>query len=245
MAYAEILRLTLAHAYFGSDVPPLTARPVEPQGFDRAQLLLRQRGAMVHVLADEEAERPAAVQLMVRGQNMQVLEVTKGVVWGGPVDLAAPLGVAEVDLAAGDAPMASEPPRRLGQDIATLDIALPQAGRRDLTLTLEAVAAHWAYHLTGQGDLADLQVIDSDGAVQFEDLGLMDLPGGQAARVIRSAQALATRARSDQRFTLQKSGPFGPETLVPVLPSAAPPFKPIPDVGADMRLQSDIFVTLW
>ena len=246
MAYAEILRLRLRHAYFGSDVPPLSVAPRDTRAFDRAGCLLRQRGAVVHVLAEEAAARPDAVQLVVTAQSDQVLQVTRGVVWGAAVPITAPLDAEEVGLPEDGAPGPPDtPPRSLGAQICDLDIPLPGSGRRDLTLSLEAVQAHWAYHLVGLRDLDGLEVIDSLGDMRFEDLGLQDLPDGRPARVIRSAEAVAARARPGERFALQKSGAFGPETLVSVLPAAGPPFKPIPEAGAPQRLQSDIFVTLW
>ncbi|WP_300019840.1 hypothetical protein [uncultured Roseobacter sp.] len=245
MAYAEILRLSLRHAYFGSGVPPLSVAATDAQGFGRAGCLLRKRGAVVHVLADEAEARPDAVQLTVTAQSDHVMQVTRGVVWGRGAAVAAPLQVAEVGLPdAGDAPP-SDAPRTLGADICVLEIDLPAEGLRDLTLSLEAVESHWAYHLVGMRDLDGLEVIDSAGEMRFEDLGLLDLPDGRPARVIRTAEALAARARPGERFALQKSGAFGPETLVSVLPAATPPFKPIPESGAPARLQSDIFVTLW
>lgn len=245
MAYAEILRLSLRHAYFGSDVPPLAVAPTDAPGFDRAACLLRQRGAEVHVLADEAEARPEAVQLSVTAQSGQVMQVTRGVVWGRPVPVAAPLDVTEVGLPDAGETTSSDTPRTLGADICVMEIDLPAEGRRDLTLSLEAVESHWAYHLVGMRDLDGLEVIDSAGDMRFEDLGLQDLPDGRPARVIRTADAVAARARPGERFALQKSGAFGPETLVSVLPAAAPPFKPIPGSGAPARLQSDIFVTLW
>ncbi|WP_299961255.1 hypothetical protein [uncultured Roseobacter sp.] len=245
MAYAEILRLSLRHAYFGSDVPPLVVTPTDAQGFGRAACLLRQRGAVVHVLVDEAEARPEAVQLTVAAQSGHVMQVTRGVVWGAAVPVTAPLEVAEVGLPEAAETTPAEPVRTLGAEICLLDIAVPPEGLRDLTLSLEAVESHWAYHLVGPRDLDGLEVIDSAGDMRFEDLGLRDLPDGRPARVIRTASPVAARARPGERFALQKSGAFGPETLVSVLPGAAPPFKPIPDPGAPVRLQSDIFVTLW
>lgn len=245
MAYAEILRLSLRHAYFGSEVPPLSVAPTDARAFGRAGCLLRQRGAVVHVLADEAEARPEAVQLTVTAQSDHVMQVTRGVVWGAAAPVAAPLGVVEVGLPDDAGAVSADAPRTLGADICVLDIALPEKGRRDLTLSLEAVESHWAYHLVGMRDLDGLEVIDSAGEMRFEDLGFQDLPDGRPARVIRTADALAARARPGERFALQKSGAFGPETLVSVLPAAAPPFKPIPEPGAPARLQSDIFVTLW
>lgn len=246
MAYSEILRLSLRHAYFGSEAPPVTVRPTDLQDFERAGCLLRQRAAIIHVLADDTVEdRPDRVSLTLVATSQNLVGVTRGAVWGAPMAIVAPLGTDAISMSDGDAPTSPKSPRFLGAELATLDVALTDTGRRDLTLAFDAVESHWAYHLTGSRDLDGLEVIDSAGDIAFEDLGVLELPNGQAARVIRSAKALAARARPDQRFALQKPGPFGPETLVAVLPAAAPPFKPLPDAGASPGLQSDIFVTLW
>lgn len=245
MAYAEILRLTVEHAYFGPDVAPLTVAPADPRAFDRAGLLLRQRGATTIVLGDETAERETRLSLRVTAQSPQVQQVTRDLVWGAPVAVTVPLDRTRIGLTDATAPAPPENRHRLGSDLAVLDIELPQDGARVVTLALEAIDAHWAYHLVSTRDLDGIEVIDTAGDVVFEDLGSRTLPDGQATRVIRSAQALAARARPGQRFALQKAGAFGPETLVAVLPAAAPPFKPIPDAETPARLQSDIFVTLW
>ncbi|MBW4706660.1 hypothetical protein KX928_02560 [Roseobacter sp. YSTF-M11] len=246
MGYSEILRLTLAHAYFGNDVPPLTVAPADTRDFDVAGCLLRQRGAVTIVLVDDAMEeRPAGITLTLGARTPQVIEVTEGAVWGAPISLSVPLDVDTVRLSDVDAPETPQDTLRLEAVLATLQIAVPPEGQREVTLSLTAKESFWAYHLTGQTSLDGLEVIDSEGDVTFEDLGLADLPDGRPVRVIRSTRAVAARARPSQRFALQKAGPFGPETLIAVLPGAAPPFKPIQEAGAPMRLQSDIFVTLW
>ncbi|GFE50682.1 hypothetical protein So717_24350 [Roseobacter cerasinus] len=246
MGYSERLRLEVQHAFFDEAVPPLEMRPSDPRGFDAARLLLRQRGRFVHVLQDDAVEdQPSEIALTLLATAHDLFAVTKGAVWGAVVHLTAGL---DQEALAFDEAGPAQPTDTAGRFLpvlATLDIALPSEGRRDLLLRCDAVAAHWAYHLIGAGQIDALEVVDSAGAVAFEDLGEQDLPNGQAARVIRSIQALAARARPPERFALQKAGPFGPETLVPVLPAAAIDFKPIPDTGAPPRLQSDIFVTLW
>ncbi|WP_299672902.1 hypothetical protein [uncultured Roseobacter sp.] len=245
MAYSEILRLSLRHAYFGADVPPVMVQPGDARAFERAGCLLRQRGAVSHVLVDDDETRPEAVALTLVAGTQDMFAVTKGAAWGAQRQITAPLDQDEIAFAAGETPETEPFSGRFVPEMATLEIALPEAGRRDLVLSFEAVASHWAYHLIGVPEAEGLTVIDTAGVVAFEDLGTQDLPNGQAARVIRSAQTVAARARPVERFALQKAGAFGPETLVSVLPAGAPPFKPIPDAGAEGRLQSDIFVTLW
>ncbi|MGC3939761.1 hypothetical protein ACOTTU_18295 [Roseobacter sp. EG26] len=246
MGYSEILRLTLNHAYFGNDVPPLSVSPSDPRAFDLAGCLLRQRGAVTLILLDDDLEeRPTHVALTLSAQTPQVIEVTRDAVWGAAVPLTVSLQADTVRLSDAPAPLASENARCFETSLAHLEIEIPTTGRRDVTFSLEAIDALWAYHLTGADGLEGLEIIDSAGDVTFEDLGLRELPDGRPVRVIRSTQALAARARPDQRFALQKTGPFGPETLIAVLPAARSPFKPITEADASMRLQSDIFVTLW
>lgn len=245
MGYSEILRLEVQHAFFGEAVPPLEARPSDPREFDQAGHMLRQRGRIVHVLRDEAMDDPAeAVSLTLVATARDVFAVTKGADWGVVPHLVAGLEHETLTLDQAATAQDTTADGRFLPILATLDLALPSEGRRDVLLRFEAVVSHWAYHLIGASGTDQLEVIDSAGAVAFEDLGLQNLPNGQAARVIRSTQALAARARPPERFALRKAGPFGPETLVPVLPAAAD-FTPIPDTGAPPRLQSDIFVTLW
>lgn len=245
MGYSERLRLSMRHAYFGLEAPPVSVQLQDARTFGRAGCLLRQRGAVAHVLVDEDEPPPGACALALVANTPDVIAVTKGGVWGGAAEITAPLGQDEIDFAEAPAAEAAPVRGRFAPQLATLEIALPTEGRRDLTLKFEAVASHWAYHVIGLDEAEGLAVVDTTGAVSFDDLGTQELPNGQAARVIRSAQAVAARARPAERFSLQKAGPFGPETLVSVLPAGTPPYKPIPDAGAEAPLQSDIFVTLW
>ena len=251
MGYAPILRLTLAHDYYDDALPPIAAAPTEPAGFARAGLLLRQSGGVVTVIAEEGAARPEALQLTLLAASPDLFAVTEGADWRAVPHVTLGPQAEDYRFAAllptgfaGLAPPPGEPQDR-ARLLARLTIALPAEGARDVSLAFDAVAALWAYHLTGARSDGDLQIVDALGAVAFDDLGLHPLPGGTRAKVLRSAAPVPARARPSQRFALQRPSPFGPETLIPVLPAAGIQFKPVTEPGAAARLQSDIYVTLW
>ncbi len=251
MGYAPILRLTLTHDYYGDTPAPISAQPSEPAGFTRAGLMLRQNGSVVTVITEEGAARPDALRLTLQATSPDLFAVTEGADWRGVPHLGLNLGAEAFRFAellpsgfAGLAPRPSEPQDR-ARLLVRLTIALPADGARDVTLAFDAVSALWAYHLTGARSDGDLQIVDAAGAVAFDDLGLQPLPGGTRAKVLRSTAPVPARARPSQRFTLQRPSPFGPETLIPVLPAAGIQFKPVTEPGAAARLQSDIYVTLW
>ncbi|MGC9419218.1 MAG: hypothetical protein ACP5EN_09650 [Rhodovulum sp.] len=243
MEFAPVLTLTLSHGFYGDAPPPLALRPTDPQAFRRAGLILRQAGATAAVLAETGDDRPDAVDLALAPNDPAVLAVTRGADWSAVPVLEIGPGIDSVAFA--DTPAAETLPRGPRGDLARLRIALPGGGARALTLRFDAVEALWAYVVTGAEVADGLSVVDQAGAVAFEELPPRVLPDGTAARVLRSTRAIPARARPAQRFTLQRPGPFGPETVIPVLPAAGTSFRHAEEPGDAARLQSDIFVTVW
>jgi len=243
MDYAPILTLTLSHAYYGGGRPPVSVVPEGARGFDRAGLLMRRIGGRSVVLADNAQERPEALALVLEAETPEVLAVTRGADWTRMPRFA--FGLGQDDVVYDEVPVAAEAARGMSRRLAVLDVALPEAGAREITLRFGAVGALWAYVVLGAERDAALEVVDPAGAIAFEDLGARDLPDGTPARVLRSAAPIEARARPTEKFALQRPGPFGPETVISVLPAAGTGFRPSDEPGDGARLQSDIYVTLW
>ncbi|MFV0299868.1 MAG: hypothetical protein ACK5IP_03125 [Paracoccus sp. (in: a-proteobacteria)] len=231
-----LIRLRLVHGYDDPGHPAL--RVVAPSG-----VMLRQLGGEVEVFLSERQEMPAQVSLSLLWQSVEFCLVTEGYDWSGVPVLV--VGADRDRLVFGTDPVLQTLPRGRGdRRVLQLDIAVTEGARRDIRLDFEAVATHWAYHLTGRGLRDDIRIVDRGNRVRFDDLGVETLPDGTPARVLRSAEPLALCARPPQRFALQYEGQFGPVVLVPALPAAGVNIRPLADGGGDGRLQSDIYVTL-
>ncbi|TCP40176.1 hypothetical protein [Rhodovulum marinum] len=201
MDFAPILSLDLMHAFYGASVPPIRVAPVDPGAFARAGLVLRQTGGRAILAAETGTDdRPRTVALSLQALDPSAIGVTCRADRSTIPTCALPLGQDEV--AFDGLPATETRQRKVGVELARLDIALPPRGTRAL-------------------------------------------PDGTPARVLRSTRPIAARARPDRAFALQRPGPSGPETVIPVLPAAGTSFRPADEPGGAARLQSDIFVTLW
>ena len=231
-----LITLTLTHGYHHPAEPPV--RLAIPRG-----MAVRRVGGRHAVILPDRQDPPDQVSLTLMWESVDFCMITKGYDWG-----AVP--VLDVQAGLDDLTFGGEPPRSTemrgpgDRRIAQLDIAITDGAARDIHLGFDAVAPLWTYHLTGRGLRDDVQIVDTGNAVRFDDLGVQPLPSGAPARVLRSTEPLALRARPTQRFALQYEGRFGPVVLVPVLPAAGAKTRPIVEDGAAGRLQSDIYVTL-
>lgn len=231
-----VAKLTLAHDY--DPFSPPAVRVIAS-----ANTAIRRRGASILLIVENQHDNSGTVGLTLLSETVDFCLITKGYDWVAVPVLAFPAGTDRLLFDA--AQVLRTDPRRIGdRRIAQLEIAVEQGATRDIRLDFEAISAHWTYHLTGRGLRDDLEIVDADDTVGFDDLGARTLPDGTTARVIRSTVPLALRARPLQRFVLQHDGRFGPTVLIPALPAAGTKIRPITEDGAPGRLQSDIYVTL-
>lgn len=244
MRWVVLIELDLLHDFYAPDAPPVTARAADPNVFDREGLLLRQTDGRVFVLAEEDnVDLPDAVTIDLVVQDTDLLAVTAAANWTHVPQLVLGEKAEDVRLTHDVAAQMLQTPGRLR--LAQVTAALTAGTKRKVTAQFSAVASHWAYHVIGPGN-TDVMVQDPDGAVSFEAIGPVNLPDGRPAHVIRSRDALPARARPGQRFILQRPGPFGPRTVIPVLPAPQPIFAqaPSPD-GTGAIIQSDIYVSIF
>ena len=245
MAYVERLIVRMNHSYYAPAPPPLTIGPADPDTFRRSSLLLRGSGAEFLLIEDGDAPSPVTrIVLDVICRTPEVISVTQGAGWRALPVIVLPLGrdVGAPEQAGShlDAGLS-----RGEQRLARLAIELDPEGPRTVELRMRAQRSRWAYHVTGPGH-GDVLVEDTEGEVEFEDLGQVTLPNGVPAKVIRSRDPLPLRARAAQRFALTTPGPFGPKVIVPILPVAGPVSAAATGAGSTEPpvLQSDIYVSI-
>lgn len=242
MTWSARATLTLAHEFYEGQMPPLDVRPTDPAAFARDGLMMRRAGAAVHILGQPGGPDRAAVTVLAR--DPAVFSVTQGLDRNKVPHFTLTEDETDLDLArrAADAHGASGANGVLGNRIARID--LPLSGG-EIRLTWPAIRAVWTYHVIGAGDGDDIEIVDPAGAVRFEPAGRAKLPDGRPARLFRSDKSLGARLRAGQRFTLQRSGEFGPEPLIHPLPVAGADIIRSADPGAETSYKSDIYVTLW
>lgn len=238
MTFRPLLSLRLSHDFYGSIPPPVSVRPVDAAMFARAGLILRQLGADIRILGEEVPH--AAVILDLVAEDRALLALTAGADWA-QVPVFDPDGDLDLSLA--------QPSDTLPRDggsgllsplLARLRLKVPEAPA-DYTLSFRAVKSVWRYHVVMPGE-DEISVVDPSGQIGFEDAGTSPLADGRTARIFQSTGPVGISARPGQRFQLQRQGPFGPETVIPVLPAAdAAPIR----AGDPPALRSDIYVTLW
>ena len=244
MQYAPILTLTLEHGFYGAADIPLQLRPTDAYGFNRMGCMLRTTGNQTVIVANLNDQVPERVTLDVCAQTPEIFSVTKGSDWRNVPHFIIGSDVAEV-LFDPDG-TADVHPQRRSDRLARLTLEITGAPDRAVTMKMKAVEALWAYFLCGSGVTDDLEVIDATGNISFTEQDPHFLPDGSKAQVWLSDRALPARARPDQKFALQRTSPFGPEPVIPVLPAAGITFKSLTqEAGGAARLQSDIYVSLW
>lgn len=236
MADLPLIRLTFAHDYY--DPAPAPLRLQVAHG-----MAIRHLGGGPAVILPDRHDMPAMVSVTVLWEALDFCTVTQGYDWAAVPVLAVP---PDQDLLAFGDQTALRTERRGPGDrrVLQMDIAIRDGAPRDIRVGFTALAPHWTYHLTGRGLRDDMQIVDPGNEIHFDDLGAETLPNGVPARVLRSAQPMALRARPSRRFALQYEGRFGPVVLVPVLPAAGVKTRPIAEGDAAGRLQADIYVTL-
>ncbi|RAP43332.1 hypothetical protein BYZ73_01075 [Rhodovulum viride] len=242
MRYRVALDLTVRHGFWGDAPAPLRIAAADPVRLARADIVFKTDGTRAILGLPETAPPPAPVALDILAEP-RAIALTEG--WQAdavPVLTPGP-GTSETGLADATETLPRGPgDARICRLV--LDLAGADPGGWTLRLSLEPVAALWAYHVTGRGADGPIRVIDPADRIAFEDLGQAPLPDGRPARVIRSTRPVALAARPSVRFRLEETqpAPFDPIALIPVLPAGGVNLRPAP--GQD-GLQSDIYVSLW
>ncbi len=239
--FQEVLRLVLRHGYYDPEPIPVTVVQDDAGLFMASGLVIRASDWGWHILTDRD-DFPEEITLDLVAKRSDLLTVTQGAQWQ-----RVPIIEALID---DDFPVLdTDSPPTLPRDpkgalvLAHLRVALNEVARV-IELRFMPILAHWAYHIVGEGAEVS-EVYDPDGVVEFAALPSTTLPDGRPVTVLCSTRALPARARAPYRFALRIPGPFGPQTLIPVLPAPGPDFVSLADPGsATPRVQSNIYVSI-
>lgn len=248
MSHHIALTLQIAHEYWGDENVPLEIVPHDPKHFSRLGLLAKRSPARLDVIAETaDLTTPQTLIFDVIARDQTLLAVTAGPDWATTPHIDLTHLSENADISLTDVLNDTDSARMPGDPLLRVALKVPVDDTRLVTLHLSAVAALWAYHVTGSKVDDPLQIIDANNEFSFNDLGKTLLPDGTSARVLRSDAPIAMRYRSSNRFTLQvqQDPPFDPITLIPVLPAAGVNLRPTTDPAAAASLQSDIFISLW
>lgn len=244
--WTELLRLRISHAFFDGFAPIRVVISASGDNDDAdapvsTTLHLRDSGGQVLVWSSDAADdRARAVCLDLFPTTAAMLAVTPAMFQSSCAELAVTLPEGPSEWQLPNPPQAAAP-RLPNTPLARLELRLPEAGVAEMLLRLPATEALLAYHILGP-HRDGLGIVDRDADVQFVSIGATTLPDGRQAQSFRSDRAVALHRRVGRRFSLVQDGPFGPRTLVPVLPGPVG-VSGFAD-GNSAQLQSDMYVTL-
>lgn len=249
MAYHLALTLTISHAFWGEQSPPLHIDLHDPRAAAKAGLIAKPCPAGLEIAAETAVfDSPVDLVLDVQTKDRDLAVLTAGLAYSDSlpvVDLTD--GTDDFDGRVVDLLESGITARHPADPLFRIKLLIPASGQRRIALHCDTVSALWAYHIIGAKNPAALQIMDAANDMAFDDLGDTPLPDGQTARVLRSHAPLPVLHRSAARFALeeQQDPPFDPITLIPSLPSAGNKLRQPQDAAAPHSLQSDIFVSLW
>ncbi|MEL6125752.1 MAG: hypothetical protein AAFR57_05050 [Pseudomonadota bacterium] len=242
--------VTVRHAYWGEEVPPLTLVPGRKFAGQIAALggVIRPRpGGLICGVPegagdlDETLTQPMEIDMVATDPMVEM--VTDEAMGPGTVPIFTVTCVSdETDTTRLSLETAQAVTGGFSAFARLLVTAEPEG--RDLSASVEfaAVARIWTYNVTGGDASAKLAVQDPAGAASFDRIADRRLPNGTTARCFRSHDAIHLNRRPPERFELVSEGPFGPRTIVPILPTPTPTaLRKDPDSG---QLTSDIYVNL-
>lgn len=241
--YAPFLTLIAEHGYYADAAAALRIEPLSlPQS-----VLVRSNGPVTTLLIDEarvaEIERPVLLNFAVMAADPAVFAITDlpnpGEV--GYLEVAAEDGEAVIEVGAGS--IAGFVPPTGRRPLVLLEVAPPATGAATLRIRFAARQTIWAYHICGRAP-DGLSIDDPKGEHGFSAPQIGQLPDGRRVETFRSTAPIALSARPQTRFSLVRTGPFGPQVVVPVLPAAGPALSFVDPAAQAGALQSDIYVNL-
>jgi hypothetical protein len=239
MGYKEYARITLKHDYHEGPAVDLSVilESSKHHGF-----IMRRIGDDTVIFTDGSS-LPPVLSFLISTSNTLLYSITRGVDWGE---------LSTIDLKGGQndwvfgPDIISKTSNSSNQSGAFAILALPPSTdeSRYIRLRFEAEDILWRYNIRGiEADHA-LEIVDSEGTITFDDLGMGLSPNGTPMRVFQAQQSIPARAHPRQRFSLCKRIETETETLIPLLPNAsAEGARPNTDPDIFAALISDIFVS--
>lgn len=112
----------------------------------------------------------------------------------------------------------------LNMTVAADDVLLsPQTldKQRRFYISFASSASFWKYYLMDELAERSLYIADQDDGIEFEDVGLTNLPGNRSARMLRSRQAIPLNERPVQRLQLRENANARDTIVIKRLPNAS------------------------
>jgi hypothetical protein len=263
--FARLLRLEVRHDYHGDQPPPIVLVPdaATARLAARPDLHLRLADATAELFAADHRDAlallaeagPLAITLRVRARSPALIAVTEplardriAVLDPGPRS-GGPLHAGETVAAADLRPLAVDglitPSDLASPPLAIVRVPVDPAAEDALfTIRFAAARRYWTYHVIGGSAGTSYAVRDPTGAVGFRPLGARRMSNGAPAQSFCSTAPIAEAARPAARFELTSEGPFGPRTVMPVLPCPRPGPGAIDRSDGTARAVSEIYVNI-
>jgi hypothetical protein len=264
-AFAPLVRLEVRHDYHGDAPAPIALVPdaATARLAARPDLRLRLADGAAELFAAEPRDALAllaeagALALTVRlyARDPDLLAVTEplapdriavlapGPSSGSRLHPGDTVGEADLRPLAADGLITAADLARPPLAIARITVD-PAAEDVRHTVRFAATRRFWTYHVIGGAAGTSFAVRDPAGAVEFQSLGPRRMSNGAAAQSFRSTAPITAAARPAARFELLSEGPFGPRTVLPVLPCPRPGPGAIDRSDGTPRAVSEIYVNL-
>ncbi|MGQ7846063.1 hypothetical protein ACUNV4_16390 [Granulosicoccus sp. 3-233] len=269
--YATLFELSMHHAYMGEMAcPALRLEPLDACriALARAGLLIRSKGGVLQVLHDEtladqlaELSGDSSLTLVwyLRSSEPSLAGCSEP-----PLMQTGKLLYLESDDAhrhgmhreayVTESNFVSLDDERLNAWLVPRDYLLPplalvvihvrDVNPRRYRIRLQALRSFWRYRVLGEFDGHDVEVVDSEGRMEFEPLGELQIIGGRTAATFLSKETVPLSARGGPRFALHARSAKHSRALVERLPHASVANTRIEPVNGASSRVTDIYVNL-
>ncbi|MCH9639169.1 MAG: hypothetical protein K0U40_06710 [Betaproteobacteria bacterium] len=117
-----------------------------------------------------------------------------------------------------------------------------EADLRNYYIRFSTNEAFWKYYILGDLSRRSLYIADLDNEVQFENVGIVTLPGRREAIMLQSSVAINMQEQHHHRFQLRESGSMGDKVLIKRMPNASISQMNGEIIGSRMENVSEIFI---
>lgn len=115
-------------------------------------------------------------------------------------------------------------------------------GLRNFGVRFATRQTYWKYYFLGQLGKKDIYVADLNNLVKFNDLGTLELPGKQLAKILISDVPMPLQETPEQRFQLRESAQLSEKILMARMPNAFVARINRAVVGGSNVLVSEIYI---
>ena len=116
------------------------------------------------------------------------------------------------------------------------------ADLRNYYIRFSTNEAFWKYYILGDLSRRSLYIADLDNEIQFENIGIVSLPGRREAIMLQSSVAIHMQEQHNRRFQLRESGSMGDKVIIKRMPNAGISQMNGEMIGNRMANISEIFI---